>query len=145
MDLHRRQSQFLRNLGILDLRGLVQALALDPLGHQRTRRDCRTAAVSLELGIFDDAVAVNLDLQAHYDMPAMLGMRLRWTIRVYNLLDRLNEYGVNSNTGRANQAIIRPSDRLGHWCDFATYEDRIYNPEAYSAPRLIKFGLGVVF
>ena len=70
---------------------------------------------------------------------------MRVTLRVYNLLDRLNEYGVNANTGRTNQAIIRPQDRLGHYSDFATYEERIYSPSNWSAPRLVKLGLGVFF
>jgi len=86
-----------------------------------------------------------VDLQAHYDLPTIWGLKLRWTVRVYNLLDRLNEYGVNANTGRTNQAIIRPSDRLGHWSDFSTYEERIYSPTNWSSPRLVKFGLGIVF
>ena len=87
----------------------------------------------------------NIDLQAHYDIPTNWGVKLRWTVRVYNLLDRMNEYGVNANTGRTNQAIIRPDDRLGHWSDFSTYEERIYSPSNWSAPRLIKLGVGIVF
>jgi len=86
-----------------------------------------------------------VDLQAHYDMATYWGMKLRWTVRVYNLFDRLNEYGVNANTGRTNQAIIRPDDRLGHWSDFSTYEERIYSPSNWSAPRLVKIGMGIVF
>src|SRR6516165_3673292 len=35
MDLHRRQREVLRDLGILDQLRLVQGLALDPFGRQR--------------------------------------------------------------------------------------------------------------
>ncbi len=84
-----------------------------------------------------------IDLQAHYDWGSIMGAKLRWTLRVYNLLDRLNENNVNSNTGRTNQAIIRPQDRLGHWSDFSTYEERIYSPSNWSSPRLVKLGLGI--
>jgi outer membrane receptor protein involved in Fe transport len=86
-----------------------------------------------------------VDLQANYNFGAVWGAKLRWTLRIYNLFDRLNEYGVNGNTGRANQAIIRPQDRLGHYSDFSTYEERIYSPSSYSSPRLVKLGLALVF
>jgi outer membrane receptor protein involved in Fe transport len=87
----------------------------------------------------------SVDLQAHYDLGALWGTKLRWTLRVYNLFDRLNENNVDSNTGRTNQAIIRPQDRLGHWSDFSTYEERIYSPSNWSTPRLVKMGIGLVF
>jgi outer membrane receptor protein involved in Fe transport len=87
----------------------------------------------------------SIDLQAHYDLGVLWGTKLRWTLRVYNLFDRLNENNVNANTGRTNQAIIRPQDRLGHWSDFSTYEERIYSPANWSAPRLVKLGLGIFF
>jgi len=87
----------------------------------------------------------NIDLKAYYDFATILGAKIRATLQVYNLLDNLNENSVNSNTGRTNQAIIRPSDRLGHWSDFSTYEERIYSPSNWSAPRIVKFGIGVFF
>jgi len=90
-------------------------------------------------------VHYSVDLQAFYDIGVLWGAKLRWTLRVYNLFDRLNENNVNANTGRTNQAIIRPQDRLGHWSDFSTYEERIYSPANWSAPRLVKLGLGIFF
>lgn len=87
----------------------------------------------------------SLDLRVFYEMPAAMGLKLRWTLYIYNLIDHLNENGVNGNTGRANQAIIRESDLLGHWSDFSTYEDRIYSLTAWSSPRYIKLGLGITF
>ena len=65
MDLDRRKYQFLRNLRVLDGHRLVQALALDPFSHQRRRRNRRPAAVGLELGIFNDALFIDFDLQFH--------------------------------------------------------------------------------
>ncbi len=85
----------------------------------------------------------SFDLMARYDVATIYGAKVRLTARVYNLFDHLNENNVNSNTGRTNQAIIRPQDRLGHWSDFSTYEERIYSPSNWSAPRLVKLGLGI--
>lgn len=85
------------------------------------------------------------DLKANYELGEIRGARLRLTMYVYNLFDHLNENNVNPNTGRTNQAIIRPQDRLGHWSDFSTYEERIYSPSNWSAPRLVKVGLGLFF
>jgi outer membrane receptor protein involved in Fe transport len=87
----------------------------------------------------------SFDLKAHYDLATIRGANVRLTARIYNLFDHLNENGVNGNTGRTNQAIIRPQDRLGHWSDFSTYEERIYSPSNWSSPRLVKLGLGIFF
>ncbi len=63
MDLDRWQGELLGDIGVLDLLRLIQGLALDPLGQQRAGCDRRSAAVGLELGVFDDALVVDLDLQ----------------------------------------------------------------------------------
>lgn len=86
-----------------------------------------------------------VDLKAFYDFPTTMGLKLRWSLYIDNLFDRLNEMNVNGNTGRTNQAIIRASDLLGHYSDFSTYEDRIYSPSNWSSPRAIKMGLAVMF
>jgi hypothetical protein len=70
---------------------------------------------------------------------------LEFNLSVYNLLDRLNEYGVNSNTGRAYTAVVQESDLASHKSNFNDYYDRIEDPSAYSAPRYIKFGMGITF
>jgi hypothetical protein len=87
----------------------------------------------------------SIDLKANYDLPLRQNYSLRFTLYVYNLLDRLNEDNVNSNTGRTNQAIIRPTDRIGYWSDFSTYEQSIYSPSNWSSPRLVKLGVGLFF
>ena len=66
VDLHRRQRELLGDLRVLDRHRLVERLALDPLGDERRRRDRRAAAVGLELGVLDEAVLADLDLQLHH-------------------------------------------------------------------------------
>ncbi len=87
----------------------------------------------------------SIDMKAYYDIVNVLGANVRATLRVYNLLDNLNEVVVNSNTGRTNQSIIRENDLINHWSDFSTYEEKKYSPSNWSAPRLIKLGIGVSF
>jgi outer membrane receptor protein involved in Fe transport len=86
-----------------------------------------------------------MDFKFFYDLPVFNKNRVKLTLYVYNLFDNLNENVVNGNTGRTNQAIIRPQDRLGYWSDFSTYEQSIYSPSNWSAPRQIKLGLGYFF
>jgi outer membrane receptor for ferrienterochelin and colicin len=86
-----------------------------------------------------------VDLSAYYRFNLYKGLQLKLTLDAYNLLDRLNENYVNSQTGRAYTAIIQDTDRASQHSNFNTYEDRVHNPSMYSAPRLIKLGLGVEF
>ena len=65
MDLHGRKREFFGDLAVRELAGFVKRLALDPFGHERGRSDRRAAAVGLELGVFDDALVIHLNLQAH--------------------------------------------------------------------------------
>ncbi|MBN2093132.1 TonB-dependent receptor [candidate division KSB1 bacterium] len=87
----------------------------------------------------------NVDLSSYYDVGLPLNMKLRFTLDVYNLLDRLNEVAVNSQTGRAYTAIIRKTDLDAHRSTFNEYIDRVHNPGMYSAPRMIKLGMGLMF
>ena len=86
-----------------------------------------------------------VDLTGYYDLPLTNRFKLRLSLLVYNLFDRLNEESVDATTGRANQAIIRDADLAKHHSDYNTYYDRIMNPANYSAPREIKLRLGVTF
>ena len=72
-------------------------------------------------------------------------MKLRFSLLVYNLFDRLNEYGVNATTGRANQQIIREGDLNSHRSDFNEYEDRVNNPANFGSPREVKLEVGFLF
>ncbi len=85
----------------------------------------------------------DVNMFAYYKLKIFDDNELKFELKVYNLLDRLNEYGINSNTGRANTAVIQESDLKSHKSNFNTYMDRIKNPAAYSAPRYIKFGVGI--
>lgn len=87
----------------------------------------------------------SLDLSAYYDLGLVKWAKVRFTLNVYNLLDRLNEWGVNSTTGRAYTAVIRESDLASHRSNFNEYIDRVHNPSMYSTPRLVKLGMGIVF
>ena len=86
-----------------------------------------------------------VDLNSYYEINLFNQIKLRWTLTVYNLLDRLNENWVNDQTGRAYSSIIKENDLLGHRSDFNEYIDRIQDPSAYSAPRMIKLDMGIVF
>lgn len=87
----------------------------------------------------------SIDLNGFYDFTVISDIKLRLSLTVYNLLDRLNEEWVDGQTGRAYTAIVRAQDLANHRSDFNEYIDRIHNPSMYSAPRMIKIGLGVVF
>jgi outer membrane receptor protein involved in Fe transport len=87
----------------------------------------------------------NVDLASYYNLRVVRNVDLKFTLSVYNLLDRLNESSVNAQTGRAYTAIVTPSDLAAHRSDFNDYYDRIQDPEMYSAPRYVKLGLGVAF
>ncbi len=86
-----------------------------------------------------------VDFTAYYDFSVFKNIKTRLTLNVYNVLDRLNEEWVNAQTGRAYTAIIRETDVRNHLSDFNEYIDRVQNPSMYSAPRLVKVGLGIVF
>jgi hypothetical protein len=58
--------QFFGDLRVLDLQRLIDGLAFHPLGDERGRGNRRSATVGLELGILDDAILADLDLQFHH-------------------------------------------------------------------------------
>jgi len=83
----------------------------------------------------------NIDLQAHYNLMTLGGAKVKFTMLIYNLFDRLNENWVNSTTGRAYTAIIRPIDEAAYRSNFSEYKDTVQNPAMYSSPRSVKIGL----
>ncbi|MBN1351399.1 TonB-dependent receptor [candidate division KSB1 bacterium] len=89
--------------------------------------------------------AYSVDMNGYIDLYKYKNIALRLNYSVYNLFDCLNEYWVDATTGRAYTSIIRPSDESSHISDFNEYVDTVQNPSMYSAPRLIKIGLGVSF
>jgi outer membrane receptor for ferrienterochelin and colicin len=88
---------------------------------------------------------ISFDLSAYYLFNVTEMIKLRLTMNVYNLFDRLNENSVNGQTGRAYTAIVQDTDLASHRSNFNDYYDRIQNPAMFSAPRQIKVGLGIIF
>ncbi len=87
----------------------------------------------------------SVDLSANYTFPLFAGVKGQLLLNVYNLFDRKNPIWVYSDTGQPYTTIIFESDRRNHRSDFNTYEDRVHNPTAFSAPRQVKLGLGILF
>ncbi len=87
----------------------------------------------------------SVDFNGHYDIPLRSNLKIRLSLLVYNLLDAKNEFIVDQTTGRANQSIVRDVDLILHRSDFNTYYDRINNPANLSAPRELKFTVGLYF
>jgi len=88
---------------------------------------------------------VSLDMTAFYKMRLSQRFGLQFDLSVFNVLDALNEVAVNSQSGRAYTDVVEPSELASHKEDFNTYYDRIQNPSQYSAPRYVKFGVGLTF
>ena len=87
----------------------------------------------------------SVDLNAYYNLAEFNGIKVKLTLLVYNLLDRLNEKDVSGETGRAYSAIVQETDLTGYHSAFSTYEDVYQDPSAYSNPRQVKVGLGITF
>ena len=66
MQLNRRETEFLGNIRILDGDSLIQRTSFNPLRGQTARGYGGTAPEGLETHIFDNALFVDFDLQAHY-------------------------------------------------------------------------------
>ena len=88
---------------------------------------------------------VSVDLNAHTKIANIGGTQIRATLLVYNLFDRLNESWVNGQTGRAYTAIVQETDLMGYRSTFSEFADTYQNPSMYSAPRMVKVGLGFNF
>ncbi len=85
------------------------------------------------------------DLSGFINLPTIFGIRSRIDLLIYNLTDRYNEYGVNSETGRAYTAVVNETELLSHRSNFNSYDDRYKDPSMFSAPRQIKLGLTILF
>lgn len=66
MQLNRRQTQLLCNVGVLQSSCLIQCLALHPLSCQRTGSDCRSTAECFEFRFDDFSIIVDSDLKFHH-------------------------------------------------------------------------------
>ena len=86
-----------------------------------------------------------VDATLYYNFKLLDRFSGKIDLTIYNLLDRLNENGVDSETGRAYTAVIRETDYAGHRSDFNDFEDRIKNPSMFSSPRMVKLAVGINF
>ena len=83
-----------------------------------------------------------LNFSSYYNIQKL---NTRITFEVYNVFDTLNEFGVNSSTGRAYSAIINDADVAGFKNNYTTINDLYQNPAQYGAPRSVKLGLEIRF
>jgi outer membrane receptor protein involved in Fe transport len=103
------------------------------------------ARVNLQPNNSPQPAIISFDLNAFINLWSQGTSRVRLTLLVYNLFDRLNEYGVNATTGRANQQIIRETDLASYRSNFSTIYDRINNPSSFGDPRSIKAGIEFMY
>ncbi len=88
---------------------------------------------------------ISLDLKGYYDLNIFENTKLRLSLLIYNLFDQLNEERVNSTTGRAYSAILNQSQIATFKSNYNNIYDAVKDPSMYSAPREIKFGIGIIF
>ena len=81
-----------------------------------------------------------INLSSYYNIPII---KARVTFEIYNLFDTLNEYGINSQTGRAYSAILSDSDIAAFKNNYTNIEDTYQDPSQYGAPRSIKIGMEI--
>lgn len=86
-----------------------------------------------------------LDFSSYYNITLLGNIKGQFTLNIYNLFDKKNALWVYSDTGQPYTTIIFESDRSNHRSNFNTFDDRVQDPTAYSSPRQIKLGFGVLF
>jgi hypothetical protein len=84
--------------------------------------------------------AFGVDLRGFLDILKKDNVKVRLNLLVYNLLDRLDDQWVHSQTGRAYTDILRGSDLNSHHSNFNEYIDRVQDPSMFPAPRMVKAG-----
>jgi len=89
--------------------------------------------------------SVSVDIRGHYSFSVYSNIKIKLGFSIYNLFDRLNEVNVYNDTGRAYTTQISDSEISTYRSTFSSIEDVYQNPAMYSAPRNIKFTLGIVF
>jgi len=80
----------------------------------------------------------NLDLRAEKTFD-IYGVKVNTFALIYNVLDIKNEYGVSSNSGRANVDIFK--NEAGAVIGLNTVDQYLNNPASFSAPRQIRLGM----
>jgi outer membrane receptor protein involved in Fe transport len=85
-----------------------------------------------------------MDLHA-YKSVNLFNMKFGLYLKVYNLLDRLNEANVFLDTGRAGYTLEPIYTGYAHPLGVNTLDQYFIRPDYYSAPRRIQFGFEVGF
>jgi outer membrane receptor protein involved in Fe transport len=80
----------------------------------------------------------------------LMGLDLNAYVNIINLFDHLDENDVNSVTGRAGPAAYVPEignlrERRIKELGLFTLDEANYNPDDYSRPRFIQFGLNIIY
>ncbi len=86
----------------------------------------------------------NTDLRAFYNYDLSYGS-VSFFARVYNLFDTLNEFGVFDDTGRTATTLKAYKDKDKNTYGINTIKEKYTNPQNYSEPRRIEFGLSYNF
>ena len=85
------------------------------------------------------------DLSGFIKLPKIFGLQSKIDFIIYNITDKYNEYGVNSETGRAYTSVVNETEILSHRSNYNTYDDTYQDPSMFSAPRQVKVGLTISF
>jgi len=91
---------------------------------------------------------INMDLRGYYNIDIPTGS-LSLYARIYNLFDTLNEYGVFNDSGRAgyttDELYARKNGADQNLKGINTLDEYFTNPQFYSEPRRIEFGVSYNF
>ena len=86
-----------------------------------------------------------VDLRAYYQIPIDM-LRLVAFVRVFNLLDRLNELNVYNDSGTAGYTINQTNALAQNTPQLVnSVQDYYRRPDYYSEPRRIEFGMNLEF
>jgi len=88
---------------------------------------------------------IKVDFTGYYQLLNFGNSKLRLTLLVYNLLDRLNEKRVYSSSGSAFSRVDDESKKIHLRSDFFDYETAIKDPTMFYSPREVKIGLEYKF
>ncbi len=89
-------------------------------------------------------IVYNFDFYSYRDFK-LANFNLSLFLRIYNLLDRLNELNVYSDTGRATYSLASLSTGGLRPQGINTYNQYITRPDFYSAPREVQVGFEFEF
>jgi outer membrane receptor protein involved in Fe transport len=103
------------------------------------------ASVNLQPNNSTKPTLISFDLNGFVNLWSSGRTRMRLTLLVYNVFDRLNEINVNGTTGRAGDRIYRATDFTSYRSNFSTVYERNTNPADFANPRSVKIGIEFMF